>query len=663
MSESNLLVQTRASLPLDPTLITPLLHRPGVLDRRARIHTTLSKDPLFNKSVKAHLSYHQSQLRSLRIARALLNLKTSEKWSEEDWIEAIRQQDDPMGISLHQDAFVAVLKSQGSDAQWAHWKPLVEAGKVTGCYAQTELAHGSNVAGLETRATLFKDGKEWKFRVETPRTESVKWWIGGLGHLANHALVQAQLWIDGECKGPHLFVVPVRDIENHRPLPGVVVGNIGPKAYGGFSATDNGYLGLKDVTIPVDFMLSRYAGITPEGGYKAAKHSKLSYGSMVALRAGIPEAVGWVLAKGVTTAVRYCLVRRQFGGSMGPQGVLEGETAVVDYASVKFRLVPLLARTYATILTGRAFFDAYKAMLADLMKGETGGLGEIHTASTALKVCVTEDCVAGLEEARRACGGHGFSAHAGFGQWWANIVPSQTYEGDNYVLPQQITRHLLKTLAALHKNASHPLTPSTAYLRNITNRLWSSQRSPVITPSSWLKPEHQLAALQKRSVTLLLNLAAKLKAGKPWNAVTYDCHTLARAHAELYICTSFRSTVSALPDGQVKDFLTKLVNIHTLHTLVHSSLSDLLEAGYINPTQSRSLKEVYEKLVEGVTREEMVLGTDAFGFQDWELGVLGREDGGVYGGLWEEVRSEERGREAEEARQVWLSGRDGKAKL
>lgn len=337
-----------------------------------------------------------------------------------------------MGISLHQDAFVNVLKSQGSDEQWAYWKPLVEAGNVTGCYAQTELGHGSNVAALETRATLFEeDGKRY-FRMETPRTESMKWWIGGLGHLANHALVQAQLFIAGENKGPHLFVVPIRDIDTHKPLPGVRVGNIGPKAYGGFSSVDNGYLKLEGLIIPVGNMLSRYAGVTEKGGYKAARHSKLSYGSMVALRAGMPEALGWALAKGVTTAIRYCIVRRQFGGATNPKsGLVEGETQVIDYASVKFRLVPLLARAYATILTGRGFFDAYKVMLDELMRGETGGLGEVHTASTALKVGITEDVVGGLEECRKCMGGHGFSAYAGVGGWWANAVPGQTYEGSS----------------------------------------------------------------------------------------------------------------------------------------------------------------------------------------------------------------------------------------
>jgi alkylation response protein AidB-like acyl-CoA dehydrogenase len=40
-----------------------------------------------------------------------------------------------------------------------------------------ELAHGSNVAGLETTATL--DERTDEFVVHTPHLGATKWWIGG----------------------------------------------------------------------------------------------------------------------------------------------------------------------------------------------------------------------------------------------------------------------------------------------------------------------------------------------------------------------------------------------------------------------------------------------------------------------------------------------------
>jgi hypothetical protein len=95
-----------------------------------------------------------------------------------------------------------------------------------------------NLSQLETTATLNKNTDEWIIH-STTFTAS-KWWIGGLGAVATHALIQARIIIDGKDYGAHGFIVPIRSLKDHRPFPGVKVGDIGPKAYGGFSKIDNG---------------------------------------------------------------------------------------------------------------------------------------------------------------------------------------------------------------------------------------------------------------------------------------------------------------------------------------------------------------------------------------------------------------------------------------
>lgn len=47
--------------------------------------------------------------------------------------------------------------------------------------------------------------------------------------------------------GPHAFVVQIRDMQTHLPLPGVTVGDIGPKF--GYPAVDNGFLSFEFVRI------------------------------------------------------------------------------------------------------------------------------------------------------------------------------------------------------------------------------------------------------------------------------------------------------------------------------------------------------------------------------------------------------------------------------
>ncbi|KAI9139906.1 acyl-CoA dehydrogenase/oxidase, partial [Paraphysoderma sedebokerense] len=89
---------------------------------------------------------------------------------------------------------------------------------IVGCYAQTELGHGSNVRGLQTIATFNK--RNQTFVLHTPTLRSIKWWPGALGKVATHGVVYAQLIIDGKQYGVHSFMLQLRD-ENHKPLPGI----------------------------------------------------------------------------------------------------------------------------------------------------------------------------------------------------------------------------------------------------------------------------------------------------------------------------------------------------------------------------------------------------------------------------------------------------------
>ena len=112
---------------------------------------------------------------------------------------------------------------------------------VIGCYAQTELGHGSNVAGLETTATF--DVQTQEFVIHSPSIKAAKFWPGSLGHSSNHAIVFARCIALDNDYGPQPFMVQIRDMETHKPLKGIQVGDCGRKL--GYNGVDNGYLMLE----------------------------------------------------------------------------------------------------------------------------------------------------------------------------------------------------------------------------------------------------------------------------------------------------------------------------------------------------------------------------------------------------------------------------------
>lgn len=104
------------------------------------------------------------------------------------------------------------------------------------CFCLTEVGHGSDVHGMRTTATY--DAETKGFVLNTPTFEAAKCWAGLLGKSATHALVYAQLVVNGACHGLHTFFVPIRDPNSMLAFPGVTVGDIGEKI--GLNGVDNG---------------------------------------------------------------------------------------------------------------------------------------------------------------------------------------------------------------------------------------------------------------------------------------------------------------------------------------------------------------------------------------------------------------------------------------
>lgn len=206
-----------------------------------------------------------------------------------------------MPFRLHFSMFLPSILRLATDEQKNKWldKALKNDG-IVGAYAQSELGHGTNLKGLETRADYDEQTQE--FILNTPTLSAYKWWPGTLGLTANMAIVMAQLYIKGKHHGMHAFLVRIRDEETHIPLPGVDVGEIGPLL--GAKGVNNGFLGLKNVRIPRTQMLMKNAQVMPDGTFHKGAIPLLTYGTMVFVRVYIAKDISFSLLQAATIATR-----------------------------------------------------------------------------------------------------------------------------------------------------------------------------------------------------------------------------------------------------------------------------------------------------------------------------------------------------------------------
>ena len=256
--------------------------------------------------------------------------------------------------------------SLGTEKHRSRYYDDIDAFRLPGCFAMTELGHGSNVAGLQTEALLDVARDEWV--VTTPDDGALKWWIGNAAEDGQAATVFARLKIPRAGgglpadHGVHAFVVPLRD---GRPgpgncLPGVEVVDCGYKV--GLQGVDNGALRFRGARVPRENLLDRFARVERGGEYYSdftpGKRFAATLGELTGGRVGLSCSSLAVLKGAVTIAVRYSATRTQFGPPGG------AEVAVLDYPSQQEKLMPLLCTAYGAHFAARRLAGLYAEVKA-----------------------------------------------------------------------------------------------------------------------------------------------------------------------------------------------------------------------------------------------------------------------------------------------------------
>ena len=651
--------------------------------RRRELLEIVQSEAVFDNTHNNNLPRDARYRRAIAKARRYIELCARDDLSTTDQqtLYGLIADDSPM--MLHTLMFIPNIVALADAEQCALWLPDAMAHRMIGCYAQTELGHGSNVRGVQTTATY--DAATEEFVINTPVITASKWWPGSLGKTANTAMVIAQLIDgDGEPLGVHNFLVPIRDRATHMPLPGVALGDLGPKI--GFNNMDNGWCVFDHVRVPRRNMAARYAFVDPAGKYVRVKQAsaaagKTAYITMMQVRAIIVANAGRGLAQAATIAIRYSVVRRQ--GFVAKESRVESQ--VLDYSTQAHRLLPLLATSYAWHFTGAVMVQRMRDLEAAIQAGDSrvgALLRAAHASFSGLKSLTSMIAADGMEECRRACGGAGFlkasgipelltaylqnvtvcvtclhapSSHPSFLSACARL-PRHSHsrmtlatfaynsEGDNHMLPAQVVRILLKVLASTRSgkdtNAASgdvdyiatPLDPSAR---------WSARAGDG---ASLRSAASLIEAYTHRALRLLEGVAALLRtsemagasAAEAWNGALIEMSRASRAHSFLVALRAFATqieTVAAAREHQREvPALRRLFALFALYWL-EIDMGDFVEDGFLDSSQATAVRGEIRSLLAEIRPDAAAL-TDAWDFSDFVLqSAIGRYDGDVYPAL------------------------------
>mmetsp|Transcript_9640 Transcript_9640/g.14868 ORF Transcript_9640/g.14868 Transcript_9640/m.14868 type:complete len:706 (+) Transcript_9640:238-2355(+) len=634
--------------------------------RRRQIEEIIERDPTGIFSNDENIYLHRTDRHKRSLAKHVRMIEICRKLGigDECGGEIIRSKDfplmwkaiaDDLPTALHWVMFVPNIISLCDEQQQAQWLPLCRDWKMIGCYAQTEIGHGSNVRALETTATFLAENqggdKGGSWIINSPTLTSTKAWPGTLGRTANHAMVIARL-IDGEGidQGIHNFLVPLRSMKDHKLLPGVKTGDLGPKI--GYNTMDNGFASFDHVKIPRRNMAMRFATVDENGKYlkKSVSDatSKISYITMMQVRAYIVDEAGKNLGMATTITTRYSAVRRQGYSADGKK-----EFQILDYKQQQHRILPLIAASYCFFFTGKKVLERLQKIENQLISGvgtvTKTQVADIHASTSSLKSFTTTIAADGIEECRKACGGHGFLQCSGLPELFTSYLQNPTVEGDNQMLPQQVAKVLLKLVQAVkdgHDLSSYDncdaslLIPSLqSILRKKVEKCSATSAEDLMDVGILIKSFGHRAARLLVGVAHDMNrcISSGASMEEAWNESLIQMARMSRGYSMLVLLTEVAKGIEdefergALQEAEVL-VLKDLARLFALSQM-EKNMGDFLEDGFMSAKKASWVRWNVIKLLSKI-RPNAVALVDAFDHSDFRLkSVLGRFDGDVYSHL------------------------------
>nr|WP_240630317.1 acyl-CoA dehydrogenase [Specibacter cremeus] len=507
--------------------------------------------------------------------------------------------------------FGSAVLHLGTAGHHDKWLPGILSLDIPGCFAMTEIGHGSDVASIATTASYDPDAGQ--FVIHTPFRAAWKEFIGNAALHGEAAVVFAQLITKGVNHGVHAFYVELRDPATKEFLPGVRNHDDGVK--GGLNGIDNGRLCFTNVRIPRTNLLNRYGDVAPDGTYSSPIASPgrrffTMLGTLVQGRVSLDGAAVAAAKVALQIAITYAGERRQFTAASDVD-----EVVLLDYQRHQRRLLPLLATTYAASFAHETLLAKFDGVFSGAQDTDADRQ-DLETLAAALKPLSTWHALETLQECREACGGAGFMAENRFVSLRADLDVYATFEGDNNVLLQLVAKRLLAdyslefrsmdigVLARFVAGAAADLTLNKTGLRQVAQ--FVSDSGNAQKSANALKHE----ATQRRLLTErvqgmvaevagALREAAKLpkdRAAALFNDHQHELIQAAHAHAELLQWEAFTDALGTIEDAGTRRVLARLRNLFGL-TLIEKHLDWYLMNGRISMQRARTLGPYINRLL------------------------------------------------------------------
>ncbi|KAM8970371.1 peroxisomal acyl-coenzyme A oxidase 3-like isoform 2-T3 [Sarcophilus harrisii] len=500
---------------------------------------------------------------------------------------------------LNTYVFASTIQNSGSQRHM-HFIQKTLNMEIFGCFALTEVSHGSNTKAIRTTAQY------------DPTTQ-------------------------------------IRDPKTLLPMPGIMVGDIGKKL--GQNGLDNGFTMFHNVRIPRENLLNRTGDVTPEGVYNTSfKDVRQRFGaSLGSLSTGRVCIIGMSVVNlklALSIAIRFSATRRQFGPSD------DDEIPVLEYQMQQWRLIPYLAAAYALDHFSKTLFENLIELQIGLLQNDKSirqaELGrEIHALASAGKPLASWTAQQGAQECREACGGHGYLAMNRLGDIRNDNDPNCTYEGDNNVLLQQTSNYLLNYITDRHQDKTRIESPleSVNFLEDFKDIL--GQKFMISRVEDCMDSSVSLAAYKWLVCYLLRESYQKLnqerKSGSDDfearnNCQAYYCHSLALVFIEHTVLQRYHEYThqSSIP-APLQPVLKRLSALYGLWSL-SQHMGVLYQGGYFSGEQAgKVIKNAILDLCAKL-KDDAVALVDVIAPPDFILNSpIGRANGELYKNLWTTV--------------------------